>query len=312
MSVLRVLLGRRLANSEQAGQKFGVLAGVAALGLDGLASAAYGPEALLTVLIPLGASGLRFVLPLTGLILALLTILYFSYRQTIAAYPSGGGSYTVARENLGTNAGLWAAAALMIDYVLNVAVAISAGVAALVSAFPALHRYTLPLCLAILALIALVNLRGTSESGWAFAVPTYLFVACFAAVLAVGIGRTILGHGHPHPVLPPPQLPGATAVLGLWLLVHSFSSGCTAMTGVEAVSNGIPAFREPAVDNARRTLTAIVVTLGLLLGGIAFLCRSYGIGAMNQGEAGYQSVLSQLTGAVFGRGGFYYTATSGP
>jgi len=308
MSLWNLLLGRQLATREQSERKFGVGAGVPALGLDGLASSAYGPEALLTVLIPLGAAGLRYVGPIILLILALLTILYFSYRQTIAAYPSGGGSYTVAKENLGTSAGLWSAAALMLDYVLNVAVAISAGVAALVSAFPSLQRFTLPLCLAILLLVAVVNLRGTQESGWAFAVPTYLFIASFAVVLATGIGKSILQGGHPRPVVAPHALPEAAVAASVWLLMHSFASGCTAMTGVEAVSNGIGAFRDPAVGNARRTLTVIVATLGLLLGGIAYLCHAYGIGAMPQSQPGYQSVLSQLVAAVFGRGIVYYVA----
>jgi amino acid transporter len=308
MRLLDLLLGRRLATREQSERKIGVIAGVPALGLDGLASSAYGPEALLTVLIPLGAAGLRYVGPLTLLTLALLAILYASYRQTIGAYPGGGGSYTVAKENLGTNPGLWAAAALMIDYVLNVAVAISAGIAALVSAFPALHRYTLLLCLVTLAVITLVNLRGTKESGWAFALPTYTFLGCFAVVLAAGVGKAILAGGHPRPVVPPHALPAAAGAAGVWLLMHAFASGCTAMTGVEAVSNGITAFREPAVDNARRTLTVIVASLGVLLGGIAYLCHAYGIGAMDQSRPGYQSVLSQLVGAVFGRGVFYYVA----
>src|SRR4051812_30413142 len=158
MSLLRLLLGRRLATHEQSERKIGVVSGVPALGLDGLASSAYGPEALLAILIPVGAAGLGYVGPLIAVILALLAILYFSYRQTIGAYPGGGGSYTVAKENLGTTPGLLAAAALMIDYILNVAVAISAGVAALVSAFPSLQKYTLALCLVILVLIAVLNL----------------------------------------------------------------------------------------------------------------------------------------------------------
>ncbi|MBV8675887.1 MAG: APC family permease, partial [Planctomycetaceae bacterium] len=308
MSLIELLLGRRLANEEQSERKIGVLAGVPALGLDGLASSAYGPEAMLVILLPLGAAGLRYVGPITVVILALLTLLYLSYRQTISAYPGGGGSYTVAKENLGSHAGLWAAAALMMDYVLNVAVAISAGVAALVSAFPELHRYTLPLCLATLALIALVNLRGTLESGWTFALPTYLFIGSFVVVLATGIARAVAGGGHPRPVIPPPALPAAAQVASLWLLMHAFASGCTAMTGVEAVSNGIAAFREPATENAKRTLTVIVGTLAALLGGIAYLCRAYGIGALDQSRPGYQSVLSQLVAAVFGRGMFYYVA----
>src|SRR4051812_8653650 len=308
MPLLRLLLGRRLATTEQAEQKIGVVAGVPSLGLDGLASSAYGPEALLAVLIPLGAAGLSYAGPLIAIILALLAILYFSYRQTIAAYPTGGGSYTVARENLGTTAGLVAAAALMVDYVLNAAVAISAGVGALVSAFPSLHEYTLVLCLAILVLVAVMNLRGTAEAGIAFSVPTYAFVVSFAVVMAVGIGKVFTSGGAPHPVVPPPPLPAATQAVSLWLLMHAFASGCTAMTGVEAVSNGITAFRDPAVRNARRTLTVIVGSLGLLLGGIAYLCRVYGIGAMDQSRPGYQSVLSQLAAAIFGRGVIYYVA----
>jgi amino acid transporter len=306
MQLLNLLLGRPLATREQSEQRIGVVAGVAALGLDGLSSAAYGPEALLTVLIPLGAAQVHYVGPITGAIVGLLTILYFSYRQTIAAYPGGGGSYTVAKDNLGTTASLWAAAALMLDYILTVAVGISAGIAALVSAFPDLHRHTLLLCLVTLVLIALINLRGTVESGWAFVLPTYLFIASFAVVLGVGIGKAILGGGHAQPVVPPPALPAGTTTVSLWLLLRAFASGCTAMTGVEAVSNGVTAFRDPGVVNARRTLTVIVATLAVLLGGIAFLCRTYGIGAMDQGQPGYQSILSQLVAAVFGRGAFYY------
>src|SRR5215208_3667321 len=182
MALKRLIFGRRLATHEQDEQKIGVAAGVPAIGLDALASSSYGPEAALAILIPLGAAGLHYIGPIILVILALLAILYVSYRQTIAAYPTGGGSYTVAKENLGTTAGLLAASALMIDYVLNVAVAISAGVAALVSAFPVLHKWTLPLCLAILLLITMVNLRGTAESGLAFSIPTYLYVACIFVV----------------------------------------------------------------------------------------------------------------------------------
>src|ERR1700684_475210 len=169
MSALDFLFGRRLAADEQKGQRIGVLAGLPALGLDGLSSSAYGPEAALTILLPLGAVGLHYILPVTGVILALLAMLYLSYRQTIAAYPVNGGSYTVAKENLGTWASLLAAAALMIDYVLTVAVGISAGVAAVVSAAPQLHKYTVPMCLGMLALITLLNLRGTGQAGKAFA-----------------------------------------------------------------------------------------------------------------------------------------------
>src|SRR5215468_7765295 len=178
--------GRTLASDEEGEQRVGVLTGIPMLGLDALGSAAYGPEAALTLLIPLGAAGVGFIGPISALIIALLFVVYFSYRQTIAAYPLGGGSYTVAKENLGTTAGLLAAAALMLDYVLVVAVGISAGVGAMISAVPALQPYTLELCLAILGLITVVNLRGVRESGLAFAVPTYLFVVSLLAVLALG------------------------------------------------------------------------------------------------------------------------------
>lgn len=309
MRLMRLVLGRRLATAEQADQKIGVASGVPAIGLDGLASSSYGPEAALTILIPLGAAGLVYIGPVVLVILALLGILYVSYRQTIAAYPTGGGSYTVAKENLGTNFGLLAASALLLDYVLNVAVAISAGVAALTSAFPALHKYTLPLCILVLVLVTLANLRGTAEAGFAFSFPTYLFVGTFALVIALGLFKAIRAGGHPQPVVAPPPLPPATvAGISFWLLMRSFASGCTAMTGVEAVSNGVTAFREPAVKNAQRTLTWIVVILASLLAGIVYLSRAYGIGAMHQTQPHYQSVLSQLVAAISGRGAIYFVA----
>jgi amino acid transporter len=306
MALTDLLFGRSLASDEEGEQRVGVLAAIPMLGLDALGSAAYGPEAALTLLIPLGAAGLGYVGPITALIIALLLAVYFSYRQTIVAYPHGGGSYTVAQENLGTTAGLLAAAALMLDYVLTVAVGISAGVGALISAAPALQPYTLWLCLAILALITLVNLRGVREAGLAFVVPTYLFIGSLLLVLAVGTVKALLAGGRPAPVETPPPLPAAATAASLWLWLRSFASGCTAMTGVEAVSNGITAFREPAVAQARRTLTAIIVLLAVMLAGIAYLSRAYGVGATEPGQPGYDSILSQLTAAVVGRGWFYY------
>jgi amino acid transporter len=300
------LLGRTLASDEEGEQRVGVLAGIPMLGLDALGSAAYGPEAALTLLIPLGAAGLGYIGPITTLIIILLLVVYFSYRQTIEAYPLGGGSYTVARENLGTTAGLLAAAALMLDYVLVVAVGISAGVGALISAAPALEPYTLVLCLVILGLITAVNLRGVRESGLAFVAPTYLFIVSLLLVIAIGVVKAVVSGGRPQAVQPPPALAASGAVAGLWVLMRSFASGCTAMTGVEAVSNGVSAFREPSVRYARRTLAAIIFLLALMLAGIGYLAPAYGIGATEPGETGYQSILSQLTAAVVGRGWFYY------
>jgi amino acid transporter len=306
MSITDYLFGRRLATYEEGEQRVGVIAGVPMLGLDALGSAAYGPEAALTLLIPLGAAGVPYIGPISTLIILLLLVVYVSYRQTIGAYPHGGGSYTVAKENLGTAAGLVAAAALLLDYVLVVAVGISAGVGALVSALPALQPHTLTLCLAILALITVVNLRGVRESGLAFLLPTYLFVVSMLSVLAIGVAKTLMAGGHPSPVVAPPPQPLATPAVGLWVLMRAFASGCTAMTGVEAVSNGVSAFREPAVAHARRTLTVIIALLAVMLGGIALLCRAYGIGATEPGHTGYESILSQLVAAVVGKGVFYY------
>jgi len=306
MSLIDTILGRPLASREAGEQRIGIARGVATFGLDALSSAAYGPEAALTVLLPLGAAGLTFILPITTAIVILLGIVYFSYRQTIAAYPNGGGSYTVARENLGANAGLLAAAALMTDYVLNVAVGISAGVGALISAVPNLQPYTLTLCLVILVLLTLVNLRGVGAAGTLFLLPTCIFIVSLCATVAWGVLATISAGGHPQSVVPPAPLPKVAEVVSVWLLLRAFASGCTAMTGVEAVSNGVQAFREPVVANARRTLTIIIAILIVLLLGIAYLARAYHIGATEPGTPQYQSVLSQLIGAVAGRGIFYW------
>jgi len=305
MSVMDLLFGRPLSSSEERGEKLGPLAGIPVFGLDALSSAAYGPEAALSLLMVLGAAGVAYIVPITLSIIILLIIVYFSYRQTIEAYPNGGGSYTVAGQNLGPFAGLLAASALMIDYVLTAAVGISAGVGALVSAVPSLEPRTLPLCLGILLIITLINLRGVRETGALFMVPTYLFIGTLLTTLGIGILKTIASGGHPAPVVPPAPLPMAVVGLSVWLLLKSFASGCTAMTGVEAVSNGVTAFREPVAKIAQRTLTAIIAILIVLLAGIAFLCRAYQIGSTNPGP-GYQSVLSQLTAAVVGRGTFYF------
>ena len=306
MTLVDILLGRRLANREQGDRKIGWFSGVPAMGLDGLGSSSYGPEAALTILIPLGAVSLAWIGWVIAPIVALLAILYLSYRQTIVAYPSNGGAYTVAKENLGMGAGLLAAAALMIDYVLNVAVGISAGVGALTSSVPALHSWTLPLCLGVLVVVAMANLRGTREAGWLFALPTYLFIASFLGLAGIGLFHILAGSV--APVVAPPPLKGAAEGVGLWLLLRAFAAGCTAMTGVEAVSNGVSAFKEPVVREAHRTLSVICLALGLLLAGIAIVAHGYQLGAMDQTQPGYQSVLSQLAGAIVGHGVIYYVA----
>jgi amino acid transporter len=303
---MNLLFGRPLATSEERAEHIGPVAGIPVFGLDALSSAAYGPEAALTLLIPLGLMGVKYIVPVSAAIVGLLIIVYFSYRQTIDAYPQGGGSYTVASRNIGEGAGLLAAAALMIDYTLTAAVGISAGVGALISAAPGLQPYTLQLCLAVLFLLTIVNMRGVHDTGVVFMIPTYLFTGTLLIVIAVGAWHVLHSAGHPHPVSPLPAIPAATAAVSLWLLLKVFSSGCTAMTGVEAVSNGVMAFRDDTRRNAKLTLTIIIVLLAALLAGIALLCRAYGIAATNPEAPGYESVLSMLTRAVMGHGAFYY------
>jgi amino acid transporter len=306
MSFADSLFGRPLATSEERAEHIGVAAGIPIFGLDALTSAAYGPETALALLIPLGISGVQHLLPIICAILILLVIVFLSYRQTIAAYPSGGGSYTVAQENLGTGAGLLAAAALMVDYILTAAVGISVAIEAVVSDQPWLHPHTLLLCLATLAVLALVNMRGAKETGAAFIIPTFFFVGTLLVSIGAGAFHVFASGGHPAPIVPLPAAPPAVATLGIWMLLKSFSNGCAAMTGVEAVSNGVMAFREPRTQNAQRTLTVIIGTLIVLLYGTAWLATKYQIMAMDQTRPGYQSLVGLIVMAVFGRGWFYH------
>ncbi len=301
-----LLFGRPLPTTAARAECIGPLAGIPVFGLDALSSAAYGPEAALTLLIPLGLMGVKYIVPVSFAIVILLVIVFFSYRQTIEAYPHGGGSYTVASQNLGEGAGLLAAAALMVDYVLTASVGISAGVGALISAVPSLLPDTLPLCLLVLAILTMVNMRGVHDTGVVFMIPTYLFTGTLLIVLAVGGWQVVHAAGHPLPATPLPAIPPVTQMFSWWLILKVFSSGCTAMTGVEAVSNGVTAFREPTRKNAKTTLTIIIALLAILLAGIALLCRGYGIAATDPGKPGYESVLSMLTRAVMGHGWFYY------
>src|ERR1017187_5203630 len=209
---LDLLFGRPLATSEERAEHIGPIAGIPIFGLDALSSAAYGPEAALTLLIPLGLLGVRYIVPGSAAIVVLLAIVFFSYRQTIDAYPQGGGSYTVASQNLGEGAGLLAAAALMIDYILTAAVGISAGVGALISAAPALQPHTLQLCLAVLFILTIVNMRGVHDTGVVFMIPTYLFTGTLLVVIAAGAWHVFHSAGHPHPATPLPAIPAATAL----------------------------------------------------------------------------------------------------
>jgi amino acid transporter len=307
MSFIDSLLGRPLATSEERAEHIGVAGGIPIFGLDALTSAAYGPETALSLLIPLGLMGIHYIVPIISAILILLVIVYFSYRQTIAAYPGGGGSYTVATENLGTGPGLLAAAALMVDYILTAAVGISAGVEAVVSDQQWLLPHRLMLCLVILGALALVNMRGVKDTGAAFIIPTFLFVGTLLISIGVGTFHVFASGGHPTPLADMPHPLSATmGYLTLWLLLKAFSNGCAAMTGVEAVSNGVMAFREPRAKQAQRTLTVIIGILIILLFGTAWLAKKYQIMAIDPTNPHYQSLLSLIVMAVFGRGWFFH------
>ncbi len=309
MAIQDRIFGKPLATSDERAEHIGVSAGIPIFGLDALTSAAYGPEQALLYLIPLGYLGIHFLMPIISSILILLVIVFFSYRQTIEAYPNGGGSYTVATENLGEGAGLLAAAALMIDYILTAAVGISAGVTAVTSVESRLIPYTLWMCLAILGILAVVNLRGVKDTGAAFILPTFLFIGTLLILVGVGVAKTIAAGGHPHALaaMPPPSAPEGTYAkfAFVWLIMKAFSSGCAAMTGVEAVSNGVMAFGEPRAKKAQWTLTVIIAILIVLLYGTSWLANHYGIMAMKPDDPQYQSMLSLLVKAVFGRGWFY-------
>ena len=300
-----LIFGERLKSSDEHQELVGPFRGVAVLGLDALASAAYGPEALLTTLLVLGTAASGLLLPFTIAIVAIIATVSASYRQTIGAYPSGGGSFTVAKENLGRSAGLVAAAALALDYVLNVAVAIAAGAGAIVSAVPALLPHTLAICLALLAALTVLNLRGIRATAAVFVLPVYLFIGCLGLTLALGVARALTGHA--APVAPAvPAAGGGIAMATPWLLARAFANGSTAMTGIEAVSNGVPIFAPPSQVHARRTLALITGALVMLLLGLALVCRAYEITATAPGQPGYESVLSRVVATVWGRGAFYH------
>jgi amino acid transporter len=274
-----------------------------AFGLDALSSVAYGPDQILFVLVLAGSAGVALDIPIAFAIAALLGIVAFSYRQTIYAYPNGGGSYTVARQNLGTRAGLVAAAALMVDYLTTVAVSITAGVAAIVAFAPGLDSHRVIIDVALIVLIMVVNLRGVSEAGAAFILPTYLFIGSLAALLVLG-GLHLLIDGTPPPAK---HLPQATEGVTVFLVLRAFAGGCTAMTGIEAIANGVPAFRRPASKNAAGTLITLAVILAVLFLGVAALGHSIGAIPTDQ-----ENVIAQIGKTFAGTGSplFYIVQVS--
>jgi amino acid transporter len=297
--VWHVLIGRPLRFSEAAKEQITPIEGLSALSLDALTSVAYGPEAILIVLAGGGLAALRVMLPVTVAIVVLLAILVFSYRQVIDAYPGGGGAYAVAKDNFPRGVSLLAGAALIVDYTLTVAVSIAAGVAALSSAFPGLRPLTVPLCLGILALITLLNLRGVAEGARAFLLPTVLFIVGLLAVLAVGLVHPLAAHA-PQPGRSLVATSGLETV-GVLLVLRAFAAGCSALTGVEAIANGVPLFRQPRAARAKRTELLLGVILGAMLLGVAVLVQRFGI----EPRVG-QTALSQVIAASVGRGWAYY------
>jgi len=256
--------GVSATESEQAQEKerLTTLGGLAALSLDALSSVAYGPEAILVVLVAAGAAALKYSLPITGAIVVLLAALVISYRQVIEAFPNGGGAYAVSKTHLGKVPSLVAAASLIVDYILNAAVGVSAGVEALTAAFPALYGGRVWLCLLVLALITTVNLWGVAESARVFTAPTLAFVASMAIVILAGAARS-----HPAVALSH-TLPSTTETVGTLLILKAFASGCSALTGVEAIANSVPQFRKPRARHAQHTEMWLGVLLGVMLLGL--------------------------------------------
>ncbi|KOU42733.1 APC family permease [Streptomyces sp. WM6378] len=270
--------------------------GLAALSLDALSSVAYGPEAIVLVLVAAGTGALTATLPVTLVIAALLAVLVVSYGQVIAVHPDGGGAYAVAKKDLGPRTSLLAAASLVVDYVLTVTVSLAAGAASLASAFPALGSHLLAVCLIGLALLAAVNLRGVAESARVLMLPTILFIVSILGIIVLGLLRS-----HPAAVVGTAQPVHATETLGVLLLLKAFSSGCSALTGVEAIANGVPSFRTPQVKRAQRTELMLGALLGLMLIGLAVLIRRDHVA-----PRGGVTVLAQLTAGSYGTGWLYY------
>jgi amino acid transporter len=273
--------------------------GLSALSLDALTSVAYGPEAIIVVLAAAGAGALHLVLPITIVIVALLAVLVFSYRQVIDAYPGGGGAYAVSRANFGPRGSLLAAAALVVDYTLTVAVSIAAGVATLTSAFPGLSPETAPICLGILAVVTLLNLRGLADAARAFLLPTMLFIVGLLVIIVIGLIHPLALHApQPGRSLLPAHALETVSVL---LLLKAFSAGCSALTGVEAIANGVPLFRQPRVARAKQTELMLGVILGAMLLGLAVLADRWHIGPRSG-----QTVLSQIMATAIGRHWVFY------
>jgi len=308
MALGDLLLGRPLKSSDEQHQKIGFGTGLPLMGIDALSSSAYGTEAALFVLIPVGLAGLGAITPITAAIIILMIIILISYCQTIRAYPHGGGSYAVASENLGRTPGLVAASALLLDYILVVAIGASAGVAAIVSAYPPAQPYIVPLSLMLIAIVTIINLRGVKESGAAFAGPVWIYILLLLGILGYGCVQAFMNGGTLKAIIEPAHIDASkhAETITWFLIIKSFSNGCAALTGIEAVANGVQFFKEPAWKNAQRVLIAVVLILAATYGMMAYLSTVFDIRAMSAHEVGYRSVLSQIVEAIIGRNWLYW------
>jgi amino acid transporter len=297
-SLKRFLIGRPLKSTELGDQKLNKTKALAILSSDALSSVAYGPEQILIVLITVSAAAFWYSIPIAVGVLVLLTALILSYRQIIFAYPHGGGAYVVSRENLGVNPGLVAGGSLLVDYILTVAVSVSAGTDAITSAFPTLHEHNVLIAIIFVLIITTLNLRGLTESASILAYPVYLFVLALFILIGVGIYNIVTGQ-----VSPELHTPIGTPVAGLslFLLLRAFASGSSALTGVEAISNAIPNFKDPAPNNASKTLMAMGALLAVLFSGIVYLAYYYGITPSET-----ETVVSQIADDTFGRSFMYF------
>lgn len=297
-AIKRFFIGRPLKSNMLGEQKLNKKKALAILSSDALSSVAYGPEQILIVLITVSATAFWYSIPIACAVLVLLTVLILSYRQIIFAYPHGGGAYIVSKENLGTNPGLVAGGSLLVDYILTVSVSVSAGTDALTSAFPGLHGHNVAIAVAFVVFLTLLNLRGVTESASILAYPVYLFVLALFVLIGVGIYQILTGT---VPADLHPQLGAPVAGISLFILLRAFASGSSALTGVEAISNAIPNFKDPAPVNAAKTLTAMGILLGLLFSGIVFLAYYYGISPLAE-----VTVVSQIAEETFGRNFLYF------
>ena len=305
--IKRFLVGKPIATEHQHHERLSRVTALAVFSSDALSSVAYATEAILSILVLGGSVALGYSLPVAIGIAVLLVVVAFSYRQTIRAYPKGGGGYIVARENLGNIYGLIAAGALLIDYVLTVAVSISAGVAAITSlastwGMPWLASYAVEIGLVCILLVTLANLRGVKESGVIFAVPTYVFIVSILTLIVYGFIRNMLFDVQPVVHMIDPEIPSTGEAIGLWLILRAFAAGCTALTGIEAISDGVPAFRSPESKNAASTLTWMVMILVTMFLGITWLAHAHGA---VPNELTHETVISQIARTTFGDGLVY-------